>query len=58
MVLEAHVEGSSLRGIRRKVNLVYNTAVSLVKARSKKKTNVKNGHVKNLKTSQVTSNEL
>ncbi len=37
MVLEAHVEGSSLRGIRRKVNLVYNTAVSLVKARSKKR---------------------
>lgn len=32
MVLQTHVEGSSLRGINRTVNLAYNTVVSLVRA--------------------------
>ncbi len=36
MVLQAHVEGSSLRGISRTVNLAYNTVVNLVRAASQK----------------------
>ena len=36
MVLEAHVEGISLRGISRTVNLADNTIVSLVRAPSEK----------------------
>ncbi|NES65224.1 MAG: hypothetical protein F6K24_08140 [Okeania sp. SIO2D1] len=36
MVLQAHVKGSSLRGISRTVNLAYNTVVSLVRAASQK----------------------
>ena len=32
MVLQAHVEGSNLRGISRTVNLAYNTVVSLERA--------------------------
>ncbi len=36
MVLQTNVEGSSLRGISRKVNLAYNTVVNLVRAASQK----------------------
>ncbi|NEP90226.1 MAG: hypothetical protein F6K18_27255 [Okeania sp. SIO2C2] len=36
MVLQGHIEGSSLRGISRTVNLSYNTVVSLVRAASQK----------------------
>ena len=36
MVLQAHVEGSSLRGISPTVNLAYNTVLSLVRAASQK----------------------
>ncbi|WP_287276635.1 MULTISPECIES: hypothetical protein [unclassified Okeania] len=36
MVLQGHIEGSSLRGISRTVNLSYNTVVSLVRTASQK----------------------
>ncbi|GGA19585.1 hypothetical protein CYANOKiyG1_34250 [Okeania sp. KiyG1] len=39
MVLQAHVEGSSLRGISRTVNLAYNTVVSLVSSSFSKRAN-------------------
>jgi transposase-like protein len=58
MVLQAHVEGSSLRGISRTVNLAYNTVVSLVRAASQKGQMIHNGHVENIKTSQVSSDEF
>ncbi len=46
MVLQAHVEGSSLRGISRTVNLAYNTVVSLVRAASQKGQMIHNAHVR------------
>ena len=58
MVLQAHVEGSSLRGISRTVNLAYNTVVSLVRAASQKGQMIHNAHVQNIKTSQITSDEF
>mgnify|MGYP001143509424 CR=1 FL=1 len=47
MVLQAHVEGSSLRGISRTVNLAYNTVVSLVRAASQKGQMIHNAYVQN-----------
>ena len=43
--LQAHVEGSSLRGISRTVNLAYNTVVSLVRAASQKGQMIHNAHL-------------
>ena len=57
MVLQAHVEGSSLRGISRTVNLAYNTVVSLVRAASEKGQMIHHAHVQNINTSQITSDE-
>ena len=58
MVLQAHVEGSSLRGISRTVNLAYNTVISLVRAVSQKGQMIHNAHVQNIKTSQISSDEF
>ncbi|MCL2931913.1 MAG: hypothetical protein MGG11_06415 [Trichodesmium sp. MAG_R03] len=57
-VIQAHVEGGSLRGISRRVNLAYNTVVTLVRATSKKGQMIHNGNVENIKTSQVSSDEF
>ncbi|NES79782.1 MULTISPECIES: hypothetical protein [unclassified Okeania] len=46
IVLQADVEGSSLRGISRTVNLSYNTVVSLVRAASQKGQMIHNPHVR------------
>ncbi len=53
-----HVEGSSLRGISRTVNLAYNTVVSLVRAASQKGQMIHNAHVQNIETSQISSDEF
>ena len=45
MVLQAHSEGSSLRGISRTMNLAYNTVVSLVRGASVKGQMVHNAQV-------------
>ncbi|NEQ75640.1 MAG: IS1 family transposase [Okeania sp. SIO2C9] len=58
MVLQAHVEGSSLRGISRTVNLAYNTVVSLVRAASQKGQMIHNAHVQDIETSQISSDEF
>ncbi|NEQ78382.1 MAG: hypothetical protein F6K23_38585 [Okeania sp. SIO2C9] len=58
MVLQAHVEGSSLRGISLTVNLAYNTVVSLVRAVSQKGQMIYNAHVQNINTSQISSDEF
>ena len=58
MVLEAHVEGSSLRGISRTVNLADNTVVSLVRAASEKGQMIHNAHLQNINTSQISSDEF
>ena len=58
MVLEAHVEDSSLRGISRTVNLTYNTVVSLVRATSEKGQMIHNAHLQNINTSQISSDEF
>ena len=44
-LLQAHVEGSSLRGISRTVNLAYNTVVSLVRTASQKGQMIHNAHL-------------
>ena len=57
-LLQAHVEGSSLRGISRTVNLAYNTVVSLVRAASQKGQMIHNAHLQNINTSQISSDEF
>ena len=58
MVLEAHVEGSSLRGISRTVNLADDTVVTLVRALSEKGKLIHNAHLQNINTSQMSSDEF
>ena len=58
MVLEAHFEGSSLRGISRTVNLADNTVVSLVRAASEKGQMIHNAHLQNINTSQISSDQF
>ena len=58
MVLEAHFEGSSLRGITRTVNLADNTVVSLVRAASEKGQMIHNAHLQNINTSQISSDQF
>ena len=58
MVLEAHVEVSSLRGITRTVNLADNTVVSLARAASEKGQMIHNAHVQNINTSKISSDEF
>ena len=58
MFLEAHVEGNSLRGISRTVNLADNTVVTLVRAPSEKGQMIHNAHLQNINTSQMSSDEF
>ncbi len=52
-VLQAHSEGSSLRGVSRITNLSYNTVVSLVRAASVKGQMIHNSRVQQLETKQI-----
>lgn len=57
-VLQAHSEGSSLRGISRIPGLAYNTVVSIVRAASQKAQLVHNARVQAVETEEVSADEL
>jgi len=57
-VLQAHSEGSSLRGISRTTHLAYNTVVSIVRAASRRGQLVHNGEVKAVETDKVIADEM
>lgn len=57
-VLQAHSEGSSLRGISRITGLAYNTVVSLVHSSSAKAQLVHNHQVENVTTEEVSGDEM
>ena len=56
-VLQAHSEGSSLRGISRTSGLAYNTVVSIVRAASQQEL-VHNAEVRAVQTEEVSADEL
>lgn len=57
-VLQAHSEGSSLRGISRITGLAYNTVVSIVRAASAKAQLVHNDKVEQVGTKEVSADEM
>ncbi len=58
-VLQAHSEGSSLRGISRTtIGLAYNTVVSIVRAASQQAQLVHNAEVQAVQTEEVSGDEL
>jgi len=57
-VLQAHSEGSSLRGIARTSELAYNTVVSLVRAASQRAQQVHNAQVESVNTDEVSADEM
>jgi transposase-like protein len=57
-VLQAHSEGSSLRGISRTSGLAYNTVVSIVRSASQKAQLVHNGEVQSVNTEEVCADEM
>ncbi|MBM0743543.1 hypothetical protein JOY44_18315 [Phormidium sp. CLA17] len=57
-VLQAHSEGSSLRGVSRTSGLAYNTVVSLVRAASQQAQLVHNAEVQAVETQEVSADEL
>lgn len=57
-VLQAHSEGSSLRGISRTTGLAYNTVVSIVRSASQRAQLVHNGEVQAVQTEEVSADEL
>lgn len=57
-VLQAHGEGSSLRGISRISGLAYNTVVSIVRASSAKAQLVHNHQVQQVTTKEVSGDEM
>ena len=58
IVLQSHVEGSSLRGISRISNLAYDTVVSLVRAASQKGQMVHNAEVQAVDTDAIAADEF
>lgn len=57
-VLQAHSEGSSLRGLSRTSGLAYNTVVSIVRAGSQQAQLVHNAEVQAVQTEEVSADEL
>lgn len=57
-VLQAHSEGSSLRGISRITGLAYNCVVSIVRAASQKAQLVHNAEVQAVQTEEVSADEM
>lgn len=57
-VLQAHSEGSSLRGISRITKLAYNTVVSIVRAASAKSELVHNNQVEQVATEEVSADQM
>lgn len=58
IVLQAHTEGSSLRGISRISGLAYDTVVSIVQAASKKAQMLHNAEVQDVDTEAIAADEL
>lgn len=58
MILQAHAEGSSLRGVSRISGVAYNTSVSLIRAASQKAQLVHNAGVQAVETKAVSTDEL
>jgi lambda repressor-like predicted transcriptional regulator len=56
--LQAHSEGSSLRGISRTSGLAYNTVVSIVRAASQQAQLVHNVEVQAVQTEEVSADKL
>ncbi len=57
-VLQAHSEGSSLRGISRTTGLAYNTVVSLVRAASQRAQLIHNAEVQAVQTEEVSADQM
>ena len=57
-VLQAHSEGSSLRGISRINGLAYNTVVSIIRTASYKAQLVHNQQVHQVQTQEVSGDEM
>lgn len=57
-VLQAHSEGTSLRGISRTTRLAYNTVVSIIRAASQQAQLVHNAEVQSVQTEEVSADEL
>ena len=57
-VLQAHSEGSSLRGISRMTGLAYNAVVSIVRAASQKAQLVHNAEVQAVQTKEASADEM
>jgi transposase-like protein len=57
-VLQAHSEGSSLRGISRITGRAYNPVVSIVRAASAKAQLVHNNEVEQVSTEEVSADEM
>jgi len=57
-VLQAHSEGSSLRGISRITGLAYNTVVSIVRSASSKAQLIHNNHVEQVETEEVSADQM
>ncbi len=57
-VLQAHSEGSSLRGVSRITGLAYNTVVSIVRSASNKAQLVHNERVQRVLTQEVSADEM
>ena len=57
-VLQAHSEGSSLRGISRISGLAYNTVVSIVRAASTKAQLIHNHQLEQVQTQEVSGDEM
>ena len=57
-VLQAHSEGTSLRGVSRITGLAYNTVVSIVRSSSLKAQLVHNAQVAQVVTEEVSGDEM
>ena len=57
-VLQAHSEGTSLRGVSRITGLAYNTVISIVRAASQRAQLVHNAEVQAVETTEVSADEL
>lgn len=58
LVLQAHSEGSSLRGISRITGLAYETVVSVIDAASQKAQMIHNQELKNVDTESIGADEF
>lgn len=57
-ILQAHAEGSSLRGLSRITGVAYNTCVSVVRSASHKAQLIHNGEVQAVATDAINADEL